>query len=136
MKFFLVLILLTLSLAVNAQANTHHTKHNMVMYGESEVFLSHIVYKVPHNYQVILRIRLTNEVLHKYLEAKKFSTQMIFLLDKMNIAEIVNTGFLKGIIYSEDREGVRTQIQTDVKIEKQNFDIIYFNELPLVLSQE
>jgi hypothetical protein len=136
MKFFLVIIVLAFSLVVNAQSHTHHTKHNMVMYGESEVFLSHIVYKVPHNYQVILRIRISSEILHKYLEAKKSASQMIFLFDKMNISEIANASFIKGIIYSEDSEGVRTQIETDVKIEKQDFDIIYFNELPLVLSQE
>jgi hypothetical protein len=108
MKFFLIIIALVFSLAVNAQSHTHHTTHNMVMFGEGEIFISHIVYKVPHNYQVILKVHLAGEILQKYLEAKKTSAQMIFLFDKMNISEIYSAGFLKGVIYSEDSEGNRS----------------------------
>lgn len=30
----------------------HRAKHSLILFGENEIFASHIVYKVPHNYQV------------------------------------------------------------------------------------
>jgi hypothetical protein len=46
-----ILALITICLgSFNASAHDHHVKHNMVIFGEDQVYASHIVYKVPHNY--------------------------------------------------------------------------------------
>lgn len=120
-----------------ASSHDHHPKHNMIMMGESEVFLSHIVYKVPHNYQVLLKIHLPNLALETYLEAKKNlpKNQMIFLLDSMDMSQIISADTLKGIIYSENGEGMRTEILSDVVIPRNNFEILFFNELPTQLDR-
>ena len=47
-----------------------HVKHNMILVGETEIFASHIVYKVPHNFQVILKIKFDPATLATYRTAR------------------------------------------------------------------
>ncbi|MFZ4715681.1 MAG: hypothetical protein ACOYL6_18300 [Bacteriovoracaceae bacterium] len=114
----------------------NHAKHNMVMLGEKEIFISHIVYKVPHNFQVILKIKLDPSDLSDYLKAKKNTPKnlMILLLDHMDISKIAEASEISGTIFTEDSLGNRTEIKADVKIIKENFSIIYYDEVPLNLE--
>lgn len=122
--------------AVSVKSHEHHPKHNMIMFGETEVFLSHIVYKVPHNYQVLLNVQLPILAFQAYLEAKKNAPKnlMIFLLDSMDISQINSASLLKGTMYSEDLEGVRSEVLADIEIPKEGFKILFFNELPTNLG--
>ena len=62
MKNIAVLILIIANLTgvqSFAQDHAHHAKHNMVLFGDGDTYYaSHIVYKEPHNFQVILKINL------------------------------------------------------------------------------
>jgi hypothetical protein len=108
----------------------------MIMLGEKEIFISHIVYKVPHNYQVILKIKLDQNILTNYLQAKRNTPNnlMILLLDHMDISKIAEVSEISGTIFTEDSLGNRTEIKPNVKIAKENFSIIYFDEVPLNLE--
>ncbi len=135
-KLILVTCVITFSSSNSFAQHEHHAKHNMVMMGEQEIFISHIVYKVPHNYQVILKIKLTQDALTEYLNAKRNTPNnlMILLLDHMYISKIADASEISGTILTEDPAGNRTEILTDVKITKENFRIIYFDEVPLNLE--
>lgn len=114
----------------------HHVKHNMVLFGEKEIFASHIVYKVPHNYQVILKISLPIEIKEKYLSARANHSedQFIFLLDEMNIREIAARTSISGTIFRTNLSGERHTIANRVKLVRDDFAIVYFDELPLSLE--
>src|SRR5687767_9298112 len=75
MYIFKVLVAISTSLVISSvQAHDHpadHVKHNMVVYGSpAETYASHIVYKVPHNYQVILKIRFDLQTQEIYRQAR------------------------------------------------------------------
>lgn len=125
------------SLTFAHDAHVHHAKHNMIMLGEKEVFLSHIVYKVPHNYQVVLKITLDDASFQEYLNAKHAAPDDLFilLLDPMDISKISEASSISGSILAEDKQGIRKEILPNVQIEKKNFQIVYFDELPLNLEQ-
>ncbi len=122
--------------ATSFAQHEHHVKHNMVMMGEQEIFVSHIVYKVPHNYQVILKIKLSPKVLVQYLKAKSAhpNNLMILLLDHMDISKIAEISEITGTIYSKDSLGNRTEILSGVQIAKENFSVVYFDEVPVNLE--
>ncbi len=137
MKFIMTLFSLVLiSLAGYAQDHSHHPKHNMILMGESQVFASHIVYKEPHNYQVLLQIDFDKVSLDTYLAFKKLHPENLFilLLDPMEIKNIASQDSISGTILYENADGQRTQIITNVFIPKENFRIIYFDEVPLSLK--
>jgi len=121
-----------------AQAHDHgdHVKHNMVMYGEPEIFLSHIVYKLPHNFQVILKARFSEQIKELYLKERKAhpTDEFIYLADEMKIREIDSMPEISGTISRTDSEGTKTILATKVPLLRKDFDIIFFNELPLSLD--
>lgn len=114
----------------------NHAKHNMLLYGSDEIFADHIVYKVPHNYQVILRIDFDVEVKQAYLAAKENfpSDTFILLLDLMDIGKIGQAERIKGELLRRDRSGKKETIKAGVTLEKEHFKVIYFDELPLSLQ--
>jgi hypothetical protein len=132
---WVVLALALVVMSVSAYAHENHTKHNMVLVGENEIFASHIVYKSPHNYQVILKINLSAETRSKYLSARKSApgNLMILLLDSMDISKIASTTALSGTLLSEDQNGNRSELETNIKIEQKDFQLLYFDEVPLSL---
>ncbi len=133
-----LLLLLSLLLSFELQAHeNHHVKHNMVLFGETEIFASHIVYKVPHNFQVILKLALDESVKSRYLLEKKTypDDQMIFLLDHMQISDIGKMDQISGQILREDQNGDRVVLMDKVTVSREHFKIIFFDELPLVLGQ-
>lgn len=96
-KTFFIGFAMVGSFAANAQ-HQHDVKHNMLLFGTEEVFADHIVYKVPHNYQVILRVNFDSDVKQAYLNAKENYPKdtFIFLLDSMDIARIVDVESISG----------------------------------------
>lgn len=115
----------------------NHTKHNMILLGETEVFASHIVYKEPHNFQVILRLGLDPEAKELYLAARKLHEKdlFIFLLDPMDIKEIASLSVISGKIFHRDANDEEHVILSNVTLSKENFSIFYFDELPLSLKR-
>jgi len=136
MKHILALFILVFSAYSLAQDHSHHVKHNMVMYGESEIFLSHLVYKVPHNYQVILKIELPTEVRERYLAEKKAHPQdrFIFLFDHMCIEDIAEAEYVVGEIFRKDALGNKIVLEASLQLMKENYKIVFFNELPTDLN--
>lgn len=129
-------ILVCLAEQSSAQDHSHHPPHNMVLFGTSETYASHIVYKVPHNYQVILAVKFEASIQQEYLRAKANhpTSLFIFFLDSMHIGDIETTNTISGTIQYEDEQGERHAVVENVTLSKENFKIIYFNELPLSLA--
>jgi hypothetical protein len=115
-----------------------HAKHGMILLGESEIFASHIVYKEPHNYQVLLSVNLDENTKAAYLAAKRAAPQGLFvmLLDPLDIKEIAAQDVLTGSIFYRDESGQRRVVAPNVTVPKNNFHVIYFDELPLSLSPD
>ena len=136
MKTRFIALLLALSTASHAADHGHHVKHNMILLGEREVFASHIVYKVPHNYQVILKINLDAQTLPLYQGQKETHprAQFIYLLDHMDISEIAIAESISGTILREDEQGNRVQLASGVKLAREDFEIVFFDEVPLSLE--
>lgn len=131
-----ILSLLTLiALPVFAQRQDHPA-HNMLLYGTQETFASHIVYLQPHNYQVILDLKLTEEAKTLYLSEKALNPNdtFIFFLDPMEIALIASAESISGKLIRKDAEGTRHVLMSEIVISKENFKLIFFNELPLSLE--
>lgn len=133
-------VLFCLSLGLNAWAHEGHVhvKHNMILFGEREIFASHIVYKVPHNFQVILSLSLSQEDREQYLAAKRAhpDEQFIFLLDPIDIATVASQEVISGIVFYLDADGTRHEVISNLRITAENFKLIYFDELPLSLSSK
>ena len=124
--------------SMNMGAGHVHSKHNMILLGESEIFASHIVYKEPHNFQVILSLNLDEKTKNAYLTAKQAFPKGLFilLLDAIDIKEIAAQEVLTGTILYQDESEQRRVIVPNVTISKDNFRVIYFDELPLSLSPD
>ncbi len=136
MKYLLLMIALAFSVSIAHAQHNHHTKHNMVLFGEDKIYASHIVYKVPHNFQVILEVNLPSEAKQKYLEARRQTPEATFvlLLDHMDIREIANVDSIQGPIFRLSDSGPRELIAPAFSIARQDYRLIYFDELPLSLE--
>jgi hypothetical protein len=110
----------------------HHPKHNMLIYGSEEIFASHVVYKTPHNFQVILNLTLADDVKAAYLRARGAhpDESLYLLLDEMDISKIRGMDTISGTLQRETPSGERETLVTGVTITKDNFKILFFNELP------
>ena len=136
-SFLFVLALLSAGTA-SADPHQHHAKHNMVLFGESEVFASHIVYKVPHNYQVILKLSMEESAREAYLRERRAhpKAEIIFLLDHMHIGEIENAQEISGTVFRVLPEGGgKSEIVRRTRVARADFQIVYFDELPLSLAK-
>lgn len=136
--FIVIASLVSVITASAVDHGGHHAevKHNMILYGGNEIFISHLVYKAPHNYQVILNVQFPENVRKRYFESKKAypDDTYIFLLDKMHIAEIGGLESITGTLTRTDSEGVKTILAESVRVGKANYKIVFFNELPLNLE--
>lgn len=121
-----------------AQGHVHHSRHNMVLFGEAEVFASHIVYKVPHNYQVVLRLDLPAPQLASYRaeRAAHPADLILFLLDPADIGAIETATEISGRFVRVDANGARLEFGVAFTLERGAFSVLYFNELPLSLAAE
>jgi hypothetical protein len=116
-----------------------HARHGMLLFGEGKVFASHIVYKAPHNFQVILELRLSPSVNEAYEGAKKQFTndKIILVLDPFDISQLKSEKpLLSGTLLREDLEGNKHEVQSGIQLRDEEYDLIYFDELPLVLGAD
>ena len=122
----------TVTAAAADNDHHHHPKHNMLIYGSEEIFASHVVYKAPHNYQVILSLTLPDDVKAAYLRGRAThpDESLYLLLDEMDISKIREMDSLSGTLQRETPTGERETLATGVVINKDNFKILFFNELP------
>jgi hypothetical protein len=142
MKFTSLLLLLSIALFSKAsfsQDHKYHAKHNMILFGESDSFYaSHIVYKVPHNYQVILKINFdsnSKEIINKEMTLNP-KDQFIFLLNHMNISQINEMPLLSGQIFRRAQDGSKKMILPFIELSPDDYSNIYFDELPLSLEAQ
>ena len=121
----------------NDNGHSHHPPHNMVLYGTNEIFASHIVYKSPHNYQVILKLDLDLKTKEVYLKSlsEHSNDQFILLLDSMDIKDIADVSFISGQILHEDPSGNRNVVLDHIVIDRKDYKVVFFNELPLSLEK-
>lgn len=121
-----------------ADDHHHHVRHNMVVYGEKEVHASHIVYKAPHNVQVIVRIEFPEAALEAYRAARAdYPTDTyLFLLDPIDIAKIDEAESLTGALFRRDAGGRRVDLAASVTVDRADFDVVYLQELPLSLAPD
>ncbi len=112
-------------------------KHNMILLGEAEVFASHIIYKEPHNYQVILQLNFNSEDQRAYLDAKKANPNSLFFLtlDHMDISKISTSQAISGSIYFEDPGAQKHLLIPKVILAKNEYRVLYFDKLPLSLKR-
>lgn len=136
MKTILALMFVA-TVAVQASDHSHHAKHNMVLYGEKETFLSHLVYKQPHHFQVILKVTLPGHAQALYLRERKANPgdQFIFLLDSMDMRDIQVARAVTGTLIRSTSAGERIELASGIRIEREAYEIIYFDELPLSLER-
>lgn len=131
----LKLLLLISTFAFGAD-HGRYPKHNLILVGESEIFASHIVYKAPHNFQVILKLSLGEKTRDLYLTEKRAhpGEEFIFLLDEMDIAQIENAAEISGTIFRRNAGGEKVIIAQGQRLARDSFSVLYFDELPLSLE--
>lgn len=138
-KFFLLIALFS-TLFANANLTTQdhstHPPHNMILFGSLPIFASHIVYKKPHNYQVILEVSLDSTARQLYHETiLKFpNDQMILLLDSMDIGQIERKPSLTAKLIRTTEQGERKILDEHITIKPEDYKIIFFDEIPLNLN--
>jgi hypothetical protein len=143
MKILNLMILTIMMLLVgqvsSAQDYNHHPKHNMILFGDSDAFyVSHLVYKEPHNYQVILKLKLNSgdrELIKKNRTAHP-RENFIFLLDPMDISQIQSKPKISGQVFWRSSDESKHPVLDKLELEPQNYSVIYFDKLPLDLSAE
>jgi hypothetical protein len=108
----------------------------MILFGAEKTYASHLVYKSPHNYQVILELELPAEARAAYLSAlaEHPGAQFILLLDSSDISGIQTAPFVSGVIQRVGADDERIEIAAGVRIERKDFRVILFDELPLSLE--
>ena len=113
-----------------------HVNHMMVLYGEDEIFASHVVYKAPHNYQVILKLNLPHVYCWIYLKEKEAhpSDQFIYILNPIDIRQIASLSAISGVVFRRDHRNQRFDLIPNLKIDRSDFEIVYYDELPLSLQ--
>lgn len=104
----------------------------MLIYGQQEIFADHVVYKSPHNYQVILKLHFDEDTLFAYQHSRdEFPARQIYLiLDPMNIAEIKTAPILSGKLIQEIDNGNPKIIKENVSIPSGEFSVLYLEALP------
>jgi hypothetical protein len=110
----------------------------MVLYGGPGAFYaSHLVYKEPHNYQVILQVNFDLATEAKIADEMKAypKDQFIFLLDHMDISQIQKMPSLSGQISRNASDDSKQILFESVRLEPQDYSVIYFSELPLSLEK-
>lgn len=113
----------------------HLSKHNLVLFGQDEIFASHIVFKKPHNFQLILKVNLDDIAKRHYAQLKSINpeAQIVFLLDPMDLSSITQVTELSGVMKERGTPSKITPLQ--LKLSKNDFEIVYFEELPLDLNE-
>ncbi len=134
-------MLLSFLLCIFTSATIHaadHPTHNMILLGSHEIFASHIVYKEPHNYQIILKINLAGAHKDVYLKARAdFPKNLqIFLINPMNLKDIKNVSEISGVLLTEFPDGRRQILSEQITLMLNSFEVVYFDELPLLLKRQ
>ena len=136
MKLLALLLISILSFSSNLFAQDHsgHASHNMLLFGTDEVFADHIVYKEPHNFQVVVKVEFDQVAKDAYLKARADfpSEEFVFLLDPMDIGTIEQATSLSGKILRRT-ESSQAVVQSGITLDQSQFTLLFFNKLPLSL---
>jgi hypothetical protein len=141
----ILLAVLGLVLVNNVRASdgppTHdhdHARHYMILMGENEIFASHFVFKQPHNYQVLLSVKFDPATQAKYREEREKHPNELFMLflDPIVIKDIEHLDSISGKLLVEDKNEVQHEILPAVNLGRDQFKVIFFNEVPLSLERK
>ena len=128
-------VLMFLSSLAWAQHSPNHVRHNMLLFGQETLFLSHLVYKQPHNFQVILQVEFKpsdREQIEKARQAHP-NDQFVLLLNPVDISQLsAEHPALAGDIKRDDSTGNRSDVLPQIQV--QSYQILYFDEGPLSLA--
>src|SRR3954471_3177534 len=120
-RLYWILMICAVSAYSRAEAPSHqHADHGMLLLGSQEIFASHIVNKVPHNWQVELQVRFSDEVREQYLEEKLNypDEKLVLVLQHLDLASIKSATSLTGFIVRVDANGKKTKVIPDVRLAK------------------
>lgn len=137
----LILFLMSVQVPASTEGNhghAGHVRHNMLLYGVEPVFASHIVYKEPHNYQLILQLGLDELARSTYLKIRNEHPEVrqFLLLDPLDLNEFASTDSLTGSLLYEELDGKRHVLLERITIPKKSYKVIYFEKLPVSLGSE
>lgn len=130
-------LLLLLSMLYCFKASAHdHAKHNMLLFGEREIYASHLVYKQPHNFQVILKVELNEADRQAYLAARRAHPKALirFLLDPLDISQIDAQNLISGPVYLDEENNEAQLLIPSMAIPRSRYSVLYLDELPLSLK--
>lgn len=116
----------------------HHVKHNMVLFGTQEFFASHIVYNVPHNFQLIIELKLSAIAQAKVRQARADypSDLVIFLLDHVEQPDLKGASKISGTLQRKTSSGQKIELLSNLEFQNGEFSVVYFGELPESLAAQ
>jgi len=126
---------------VFAHPTSHHGedtvgRHGMLVFGEQGLYFSHLpMFHAPHNFQVLLEVRLGDEATHELFVDRRLHAAEIYTFDpeEFAIAELDPSGpvrpSIRGTLVHGHFERGGTPIATDVTAEIVN--VVYFRKLDL-----
>jgi hypothetical protein len=124
---------------VFAHPTSHHGgdtvgRHGMLVFGEQVLYFSHLpMFHAPHNFQVLLEVRLGDEATHELFRDRRLHPAEIYTFDpdEFAIAELDPSGpvrpSIRGTLVHGHFERGGTPIATDVTAEVVN--VVYFRKL-------
>ena len=126
------------SATASAQSHEHHVKHNLLVFGNAEIYASHLVYKSPHNHQVVLRLRLEAAELRAYHGARAAfpRDKVLLLLNPVDISRVAQATSLSGVLLRVDGDGKKITLVPEVRLDHGEFTLLYSAELPLSLEPD
>lgn len=134
LRFLTTIYFLILSQSLSAQKHhsaDHPGTHGMVLFGEHEQYVSHLpLFYTPHDYQVIVNVKLDSSTQQFYLEDRKIHQAELYTIepDKFVLPEILNDihSFKANLYRGHFERGGQLILQNiNVEIVK----IIYFKKL-------
>lgn len=125
----LVLLLLVITLRVNA--HDHPSVHGMLVIGSETVYLSHLpMFHSPHDYQVILEVKISKEALSIYQASLRSSSEKVYTLvpEVFILPEMIqNPHPFKAQLFKGPFERGGQLVANDLKVEISK--VVYFKKI-------
>lgn len=128
------LVTLTMTIGkISLAADSHPAKHQFILFGDSQIFASHIIAQPPHNYQVLLEIKVNEDEKQSYLDTKVRNpdAKIIFVVNSIDLHDIASAKSLSGDLLVEQSDGQRKKILPTLSVAREDFKIIYTDEVVL-----
>jgi len=112
-----------------------HKKHSFVFVDRNAEYATHVVYKKPHNFQVNIRLKPLPLLPYIAEAMASFPEQSFFIqFNPFDISKMNEKPDLSATIVREDSSGQLIPIAKDFSLVAGNYEVTYFEELPLDLN--